>query len=81
MSKSSNRFPLRALQASLQTRQARAADNVAKLAPIIAELRAAGVTSQKRIAAVLNKRGEPTPMGRGQWHQAQVARLLKRLPG
>jgi hypothetical protein len=45
MSKSSNRFTLRALQASLQTRQARAADKVAKLAPIIAELRAAGVAS------------------------------------
>jgi hypothetical protein len=79
--KSPNRVTLRALQASLKTRQARAADTLAKLAPIIAELRAAGVASQKGIAAALNKRGEPTPMGRGQWHQSQVARLLKRLPG
>jgi hypothetical protein len=77
----SARFPLRALQASLQTRQARAADKVAKLAPVIAELRAAVVASQRAIAATLNERGVPTPSGHGNWGSMQVARLLKRLAG
>jgi hypothetical protein len=51
------------------------------LAPIIAELRAAGITSLKGIAAALEERHVPTPGGSGHWHAAQVSRLLKRLAG
>jgi hypothetical protein len=54
-------------------------DRNADLAPVVAELRAAGVTSQRGIAAVLNERGIPTPAGSGLWHGMQVGRLLKRL--
>jgi hypothetical protein len=47
--------------------------------PVIAELRAAGITSLNGIAAALNERGVPTPAGSGHWHAAQVSRVLKRL--
>ena len=46
---------------------ARAAD----LAPVIAELRAAGATSLRAIAAGLNERGIPTARG-GVWNATQV---------
>jgi hypothetical protein len=59
---------------------ARAVAKAADLAPIIAELQSAGVTSLKGIAEALNARQIPTPGGRGHWHAMQVARLLKRLP-
>jgi hypothetical protein len=52
----------------------------AELAPVIAELRAAGITSKKGIAKALNKRAIPTPRGVGQWRAIQVARVLARLP-
>jgi hypothetical protein len=67
-------------QAGVQARQTRAAAWAADLAPIIAELQAAGVTSLKGIAKALNARGVPTPFGRGHWYAMQVSRLLKRLP-
>jgi Recombinase len=62
-------------------RSARANRTAADLAPIVAELRAAGITSLNGIAAALNERGVPTPSGGGHWHAAQVSRLLKRLAG
>jgi hypothetical protein len=46
---------------------ARAAD----LAPVIAELRAAGVTTLRGIAAELNRRGIPTTSGRG-WSRGAI---------
>jgi hypothetical protein len=64
-----------------KARTARAVARAAGLAPIIAELQARGVTSLIGIAAALNERGVPTPAGRGLWHAAQVARVLKRLAG
>jgi DNA invertase Pin-like site-specific DNA recombinase len=53
---------------------ARAAD----LAPIIAELQAAGAESLRAIAAGLNARGIPTARGHGQWSAVQVARVIGR---
>ena len=65
----------------MQARQARADVRATKLAPVITELRAAGVTSLKGIAMALNERGVPPPSGRGQWRATQVSRVLARLPG
>jgi hypothetical protein len=53
---------------------ARAAD----IAPVIAELRAAGATSLRAIAAGLNEKGIPTSRGSGEWSAVQVARVLER---
>jgi DNA invertase Pin-like site-specific DNA recombinase len=47
------------------------------LAPTIAELRSAGATSLRAIAAGLNQRGIPTARG-GQWSAVQVSRVLGR---
>jgi hypothetical protein len=52
---------------------ARAAD----LAPVIAELQAAGATSLRAIAMGLNERGIPTARG-GAWNATQVMRVLAR---
>jgi DNA invertase Pin-like site-specific DNA recombinase len=49
------------------------------LAPIVAELRAAGVTSLRAIAGALSDRGIRTPRGVGRWHAGTVAQLLARL--
>ena len=50
----------------------------ADLAPIIKELRAAGKTSLRAIAAGLNEQGIPTARG-GEWSSVQVMRILERL--
>jgi hypothetical protein len=57
----------------------RAAKRVADLAPIITELRAAGVTSLRSIAAALNERGVPTASGYGKWQGDTVRQLLARM--
>ena len=62
-----------------EARRARADQAIAELAPIIAGLRAAGITSLRGIAAALNERGIRTLAGSGRWHHVQVARLLARL--
>jgi hypothetical protein len=67
-------------RASLEARKARANRAAADLAPIIAELRAAGITSLTGITEALNERGIPTARGSGPWYHAQVRRLLARLP-
>ena len=59
--------------------QTRAAAKAADLAPIIAELQAAGVTSRSGIAAALTEQAIPTPRGGGQWTATQVSRVLARL--
>jgi hypothetical protein len=53
---------------------------LADLAPIVAELQAAGVTSLRGIAAALNERGIQTPRGKGVWQAGTVSQLLARLP-
>ena len=68
-------------QAGVKARQARAVARAAELAPVIAELRVAGITTRKGIAAALNQRGFPTPQGRGRWYPMQVSRVLRRLAG
>lgn len=55
----------------------------AELVPIVAELKAAGHTSVRKLAEALEARGVPTERG-GPWHITGVQRLLKRiesLPG
>ena len=66
---------------SNEARQARADKRAAKLAPVLKELQASGVTSLRGIAKALNERGIPTATGYGRWHDVQVARVLARLPG
>jgi DNA invertase Pin-like site-specific DNA recombinase len=64
-----------ASKAALHRRaEARAAD----IAPVISELRSAGATSLRAIAAGLNKKGIPTSRGFGEWSAVQVARVLDR---
>jgi hypothetical protein len=59
---------------------ARANKRAADLAPIIAELQAAGITRLRAIAEAPNQRGIPTVAGSGRWYHPQVRRLLARLP-
>jgi hypothetical protein len=76
-----NRFTPAARRAGVEARQARANERAADLAPIVAELQATGLTTLEGIAAALDKRGVPTPLGNRHWYAMQVARLLKRLAG
>lgn len=68
-----------AIAASRAARMARADQRALDLAPIIAELREAGVTGLRGIAKALTERGIPTPRGAATWREAQVSRLLARL--
>ena len=61
-------------QASSKAADTRAAD----LAPVIADIRAQGVTSANGIARVLNERGYLTTRG-GAWTNVQAQRLLRRI--
>lgn len=54
-----------------------AASRAADLAPVIAELQAAGCTSLRAIAAGLNERKIPTARG-GEWSAVQVMRVIER---
>lgn len=63
---------------SVAARQERAAARSADLAPIIAELRASGVTSLNGLAKALSERGIPTARGKTDWTSVQVARVLER---
>jgi DNA invertase Pin-like site-specific DNA recombinase len=67
--------PTKARAARARRADARALD----LAPVVAEIRAAGVTSNAGIARELTGRGIPTPAGRGTWGHQQVANLLARV--
>jgi hypothetical protein len=59
--------------------QTRADGKAAELAPIIAELQAAGVTSFTGISAGLNQPGIATARGNRKWTTTQVIRLMARL--
>jgi DNA invertase Pin-like site-specific DNA recombinase len=67
--------------AGLARRRAKAAARMADLAPVIAELRASGVSSARGIAKALQSRGIAAPRGGESWSAAQVSRLLARLQG
>jgi hypothetical protein len=73
-------FPPSARRAAREARQARAKQTAVELAPVIAEVRAAGITSLKGIAKALNARRVPTAWGKSHWHAMQVSRVLRRLP-
>ena len=64
--------------AATNARIARANGRAADIYPVIAELRAAGATSLRAIAAELNRRGIPAARG-GEWQASQVRRVLARL--
>jgi hypothetical protein len=69
-------FNPKTLQAGVQARQGRAVARTAALAPVINELRAAGITSRKGIATALNPSvGVPMPWDRGRWYPMQVSRF------
>ena len=61
----------------IATRQARAAERAADLLPIIADLRALGVTTLAALAAALTERRIPTARGASTWSPMQVSRVLK----
>ncbi|GJD92981.1 hypothetical protein OCOJLMKI_0166 [Methylobacterium iners] len=63
---------------SLKTRQQRASQKAADLAPIIRELQASGITNASGIAKALNDKGIPTSRG-GTWQAIQVLRVLARV--
>lgn len=66
--------------AGLAARQAKAAGRAADLAPVIAELRAEGVTSLAGLAIALTSRGIPTSRGAERWSASQVSRLMRGVP-
>ena len=68
-----------ARQISRQTRKTRSEARAADLAPVIAELQAAGVTSLSGLARGLVERGIPTARGGSKWTAVQVSRVLARL--
>jgi hypothetical protein len=49
------------------------------LAPVIAEIKASGITGPNAIAAALNERGIRTARGHRYWMASQVRSLLDRL--
>ena len=65
---------------SIAVRSSKAASNRADLLPVIAEIRASGVTTLREIAAELNVRGEKAPRG-GNWSAMQVSRILPHTKG
>jgi hypothetical protein len=70
----------RAHLASLRVRKAKAKARAADLLPVIAELRAVGITSATGIARALTERSIPTARGSKRWTTVQVQRVLARLP-
>jgi hypothetical protein len=72
---------IHALRSAREIRRAHADQRAADLAPVIAELRASGVTSLHGIANELNRRGISTVAGSGRWYHTQVRPLLARLEG
>ena len=68
-----------AREISREARLAASEARVADLAPVIAELQAAGVTSLGGLARGLTERGIPTARGGPKWTPVQVSRVLARL--
>ena len=69
------------MQAASTALQKRADARAADIAPTIAELQAAGVTSLRAIAAALNEKRIPTARGNGEWTATRVMRVLERIEG
>src|SRR4051812_2059324 len=68
-----------AREVSREARHAESEARAADLAPVIAELQAAGVTSLGGLTTGLTERGIPTARGRAKWTPVQVSRVLTRL--
>ena len=66
--------------AAAAAKSAKAMARAADLRPVVAEIRAAGVTTLAGIARALAARGVPTPSGRGAWSPATVLRLERAAP-
>ena len=66
--------------AAAAAKSAKAVARAADLRPVVAEIRAAGVTTLAGIAKALTARGVPTPSGRGAWSPATVLRLDRAAP-
>ena len=62
--------------AGRQAHTAKAKKVASALLPVIREIREAGATTLRSIAAELNERGMETPRGHGQWSAVQVQRVL-----
>ena len=67
-----------AARAAAAAKAARAEARAANLAPVIAEIRAAGVMTLDGVCRALAARGIPPPSGRGAWHPTTVARAERR---
>lgn len=65
--------------ASAEVRAANAAQLARDIAPVLHELRGAGIMSTRRIAEALNSREVQTPRKGGKWTAMQVSRLLKQV--
>jgi hypothetical protein len=72
-------FTPAAQRAGSEAGAARANQMAAELAPVKAELRAAGIISKEGIAKALDKRAIRTARGAGQWRAIRVARMLARV--
>ena len=68
-----------AREAGRRVSAARADARAVALAPVIAEIRATGITGAYAIAAALTARGVPTARGHRFWSDGTVRDLLKRL--
>jgi len=68
-----------AQEAGRGTQAARATARSQDLAPVIEELRRAGISSLAGLADALTRRGIPTSRGKSQWAPVQVARVIERL--
>ena len=62
--------------AALELRRNRAYAKATELAPIIAEIQAAGLTTPHAIAKALNARDIPTVTRKGKWEHKGVRRVL-----
>jgi hypothetical protein len=65
--------------AAMEVRRKRADAKATELEPIIAEIRATGVTTPDGIAKALNARGIRTVRGKVKWRRLGVLRVLARL--
>jgi hypothetical protein len=65
--------------AAMEVRRKHADAKATEVEPIVAEIRAAGVTTLNGIAKALNARGIPTVRGKTKWRRLGVRRVLTRL--
>jgi DNA invertase Pin-like site-specific DNA recombinase len=65
--------------AAREALRARSAERAREIKPVIDDIRNAGATSLRAIAAALNARNIPTATGIGTWQAASVARVLAAL--